>query len=70
MPSEIHNLFEIKTHGIQNLKIDKDKVQVNYIKLLKLIHRLSYDVLIIILIWIFEKKVEVIKQYRQSVTNI
>ena len=51
------------------MKTDKDQDQVGIKNLSKMIHCLSYDVYKKIINMDFSNKVEVLKQYRQSVMN-
>ena len=53
----------------RNLKTDKDEDQIFFGKLLKMIHFSSYDVYKNNVYMDLLKKVEVNKQYRQSVMN-
>ena len=69
MPTIIQDLYEEITHDLRNLKSSKDEDQVVVDKLLKVIHCLSYDVYNKNIDMDFLNKVEVIKQYRQSVIN-
>ena len=69
MPAIIQDLYEEITHDLRNLKSSKDEDQVIVDNLLKMIHCLSYDVYNNNIDMDFSNKVEVIKQYRQSVIN-
>ena len=67
MSTIIHDLYKEITHDLRNLKPSKDEDQVVVDNLLKMIHCLSYDVYNNNIDMDFLNKVDVIKQYRQSV---
>ena len=69
MPTMIQDLYEEITSNLGNLKTDKDNDQVIIKNYLKMIHCLSYDVYNNNIDMDFLNKVEVFKQYRQSVMN-
>ena len=68
MPTIIQDIYEELTHELRTLKTYKDIDQVINYNLLKLSHCLSYDVFKIKNDMDYLDQVEVIKQYRQSVT--
>ena len=69
MSTIIQDLYDEITHDLGNLETDKDEYQVIIDNLLIMIHCLSYDVYNNNIDMVFLNKVEVIKQYRQTVRN-
>ena len=69
MSTILQDLYEEITHDLRNLKSSKDEDQVVVDNLFKMIPCLSYDVYNNNIDMDFSEKVEVIKQYRQSVIN-
>ena len=69
MPIIIQGLYEEITNELRILKTSEDEDQVIINNLLKMIHCLSYDVYNNNIDMDFLNKVEVFKQYRQTVIN-
>ena len=69
MATIIQDLYEEITNELRNLKTSKEKDEVIINNLLKMIHCLSYDVYNNNIDMDYLNKVEVIKQYRQTVIN-
>ena len=69
MPNIFHHFYEKTTNELRNLKTDKEEDQVIINNLFKMIHCSRYDVYNNNIDMDFLNKVEVIKQYRQSVMN-
>ena len=69
MSTIIQGIYEEITHNLRTLKFSRDEDQLIVDNLLKMYHCLSYDVYINNIDMDFLKKVEVNKQYRQSVIN-
>ena len=67
MPTIIKDLYEEITNELRNLGTDKNVDQVIINKLLKMIRYLMYDIFYKNIDVTFSNKVEVIKQYRQTV---
>ena len=69
MSTITQDLYEEIAHNLRNLISSKNEDRVVVDNLLKMIHCLSYDVYNNNIGMVFINKVEVIKQYRQSVIN-
>ena len=69
MPTVIQNFYEETTNEFGNVKFDKEKDQDIIDNLLKMIRCLSYGVHNNNIDMDFSNKIEVIKQYKQSVMN-